>query len=171
MEYFFILKDFFCQECNIWEVLFFEKSLHVQGRNLSKWRFRESETWVSQIVLIKQWVPWGRISLAFQSLRAISVLLWHKRMPCSSYRRKSVPFQLKSKKHPSMLFSYAVWFYCIMKYLRIIYLSRQYTFLPLVFKAFLKKVISGFQYLHIYIFLIWYLLLQIKITILSPTWD
>lgn len=105
----------------------------------------------SHIVLIKQRVPWEKTSLASHTLRAIRVLLWDKRMPCFSYRRKTVPFQLKSKKHPSMLFSYAILFWCMIKYLQTIYLSRQYTFLPLVFKVFLKKVISSFKYLHIYI--------------------
>lgn len=107
----------------------------------------------SHIVLIKQWVPWEKISLASHTLRAIRVLLWDKRMPCFSYRRKTVPFQLKSKKDPSMLFSYAILFWWVIKYLQTIYLTRQYTFLPLVFKVFLKKIISSFKYLHIYIYI------------------
>lgn len=151
----FLWKEFACPGKG------FEQMENPGVRNLS-----------SHIVLIKQWVPWEKISLASHTLRAIRVLLWDKRMPCFSYRRKTVPFQLKSKKDPSMLFSYAILFWWVIKYLQTIYLTRQYTFLPLVFKVFLKKIISSFKYLHIYIyiFLIWDLLLQIKMTILLPTW-
>lgn len=107
----FFLRIFFfslVQECDIWELLSFEKNLQVQGRDLSKRTIWKWETWVFYIVPLKQGVPWGRTSLIF--LRVIRELLWDKRMPCFSHRRKSVLFQLKSKKYPSMLFSYAVCF-------------------------------------------------------------